>query len=94
VDRCRPFFIGLLGQRYGWIPTKYAVSDDERFEWLQSYPTGRSITELEMVYGAVNAPTADNAFIYLREPSFVQQVPEQYAARFRSESADSERKIA
>ena len=25
VDRCRPFFIGMLGQRYGWAPEEYEV---------------------------------------------------------------------
>ena len=20
IDRCRPYFIGLLGERYGWVP--------------------------------------------------------------------------
>ena len=20
IDRCRPFFVGLLGDRYGWVP--------------------------------------------------------------------------
>lgn len=20
VERCRPFFVGLLGERYGWVP--------------------------------------------------------------------------
>jgi nephrocystin-3 len=22
IDRCRPYFIGLLGERYGWVPDK------------------------------------------------------------------------
>lgn len=21
IDRCRPFFVGILGERYGWLPT-------------------------------------------------------------------------
>ena len=21
IDECRPFFIGILGERYGWVPT-------------------------------------------------------------------------
>ena len=21
VDRCRPYFVGMLGERYGWIPS-------------------------------------------------------------------------
>ena len=37
IERCRPFFIGLLGERYGWTPEKFEVSDDEKFEWLNKY---------------------------------------------------------
>src|SRR5436309_7629919 len=22
IDQCRPFFLGLLGQRYGWVPPR------------------------------------------------------------------------
>ena len=34
IKRCRPYFIGLLGERYGWIPT--AISDEvlERVPWI------------------------------------------------------------
>src|SRR4051794_23901953 len=23
IDECRPFFVGLLGERYGWVPTRF-----------------------------------------------------------------------
>jgi hypothetical protein len=26
IDRCRPFFIGLLGERYGWVPRRFRTS--------------------------------------------------------------------
>lgn len=57
IDRCRPFFIGMLGSRYGWVPEKYEVPDLPQFDWLQSFPAGRSVTELEFEYGALSAPT-------------------------------------
>ena len=25
IDECRPFFVGILGERYGWVPTRYPV---------------------------------------------------------------------
>ena len=25
IQRCRPYFIGVLGERYGWIPEKFEV---------------------------------------------------------------------
>lgn len=57
IDSARPFFIGLLGERYGWIPperslqrflTKISVPDRA---WFQSF-TGKSVTELEFMYGS------------------------------------------
>ena len=70
VDRCRPFFVGLLGSRYGNV-----VSDDyssvfpqePRFDWLAEYPEGRSVTELEMVYGALANPEGSYGLFYLRD---------------------------
>jgi hypothetical protein len=26
IDRCRPYFIGILGERYGWVPKRYRQS--------------------------------------------------------------------
>ena len=25
IERCRPYFIGLLGERYGWLPEEIPV---------------------------------------------------------------------
>ena len=39
IDRARPFFVGMLGDRYGWIPPKDAYAPDlvERQPWLNSH---------------------------------------------------------
>ncbi len=61
IDRSRPYFIGLLGQRYGWVP------DDG----------DRSVTELEILHGVLNhRGSADHAFFYLRDPAWVQRQPD------------------
>src|SRR5512132_2756205 len=23
IDECRPFFVGILGERYGWVPARH-----------------------------------------------------------------------
>jgi hypothetical protein len=44
VERCSPFLVGLLGDRYGWIPTPLAVDNAQASaEWH-----GMSITEMEI----------------------------------------------
>ena len=68
IDRCRPFFIGLLGERYGWIPTDDALPDRMR----DSYPAiaaalGRSVTELEIIHGALAASPTAEVFFFERD---------------------------
>src|SRR4029077_2717652 len=36
-DECRPFFIGILGERYGWVPTRYAADALKRYGWIQHH---------------------------------------------------------
>ena len=84
VDEARPFFIGLLGDRYGWVPESYhlpTAADRERFSWLRSFPVGRSITNIEMHYGALKdigsgIEQQQTASFYIRDPSFLSNVPQ------------------
>lgn len=54
IDECRPFFIGMLGNRYGWIPEDGDVELDA-FPSLVGFD-GRSVTELEIRYGVTHLP--------------------------------------
>src|SRR5438445_13009810 len=61
VDRCRPYFLALLGDRYGWVPSLVEVQKD--FRLLQEYPwiedavtDGASLIELEIGSGMLNDP--------------------------------------
>ena len=55
IDDCRPFFLGLLGGRYGWVPSKFPVEVGKRYGWTQRH-TGKSVTELEILHGVLNDP--------------------------------------
>ena len=35
IDDCRPFFIGILGERYGWMPTKIPPEAIKKYGWVQ-----------------------------------------------------------
>jgi nephrocystin-3 len=73
IERCRPYFIGLLGERYGWVPDEINPELSDREEWLKEHP-GHSVTELEILHGVLNDPTmADHAFFYFRDPSYVDR---------------------
>lgn len=75
IARCRPYFIGLLGERYGWIPGRSAFSDTmcERMPWLRDHAGGASVTELEIRHGAFQAdsPNGGPSF-YFRSPAYAR----------------------
>jgi nephrocystin-3 len=74
IRACRPYFIGLLGERYGWVPGPDALTADLREEqpWLSMYGH-KSVTELEILHGVLNSPEmASRALFYLRDPAYAQ----------------------
>jgi tetratricopeptide (TPR) repeat protein len=76
IDRARPFFVGMLGNRYGWIPPEDAYAPDllERQPWLDSHRGGKSVTELEMLHGVLNNPKmAGRALFYFRSSSYAKE---------------------
>ena len=59
IDNSRPFFIGIVGDRYGWCPSRdelQACGDIvSRFPDLLSYADRQlSVTEMEMRYGVLD----------------------------------------
>jgi hypothetical protein len=51
IDACRPFFVGMIGHRYGMV-REPSPTDVERFPWLHDL-RDRSVLELELRYGAI-----------------------------------------
>ena len=50
IHRCRPYFIGLLGERYGWVPESIPADLLESQAWLKRH-LQHSVTELEILHG-------------------------------------------
>jgi nephrocystin-3 len=68
IHRCRPYFVGLLGGRYGWIPGSIPGYLLERETWIHPR-NGASVTELEIVHGVLgNQELHGHAFFYFRSP--------------------------
>jgi nephrocystin-3 len=70
VDACRPFFVVLLGDTYGWIPAESHVRllprVVEKFAWLDAAMAQRmSVTEMEVRYGLLltDAPQAGVCYV-------------------------------
>ena len=75
IDRSRPYFLGLLGQRYGWVPEELPANLTDQLPWLGTLP-GTSVTEMEFLHGVLNDPdAAGHAFFHLRDPAWVDSRP-------------------
>ena len=95
IRRCRPYFIGLLGERYGWIPDAIPPEVIEREPWLAEHVHGRkSVTELEILHGVLNNPDmAEHAFFYFRDPAYVESLPPDKKADFTTEDPETAEKL-
>jgi tetratricopeptide (TPR) repeat protein len=87
IERSRPFFVAILGERYGFVPDR--IPEDVQFSqpWLREYPR-HSLTALEIMYGVLRRPEmAGRSFFYLRDPSFISQLSESIRAGFSAENS-------
>ncbi len=81
IRNSRPYFVGLIGNRYGWIPSKdrqielcslFSSEDDFMLEYID----GRSVTEMEMLYGALGKKElVPHSYFFFRSDSVYEQMP-------------------
>ncbi len=87
IEDCRPYFIGLLGERYGWVPSEIPAELRERHEWLYG-AAGKSVTELEIQHGVLRDPEMHGrALFYMRDPDYV------HSDRYREDAKPDRRSI-
>ena len=95
INRCRPYFIGLLGERYGWVPQSLPAELVENEEWLrEQFAERKSVTELEILHGVLRNPAmAGHAFFYFRNPAYLATIPESERLNFTTEDTESIEKL-
>ncbi|XP_006883338.1 PREDICTED: telomerase protein component 1 [Elephantulus edwardii] len=89
-------FVGILGSRYGYVPPNYSLPNHPHFQWVQQYPPGRSVTEMEMMQflnRGLRLQTSAPALIYFRENSFLSSVPDAWKPDFIPESEEAAQQI-
>lgn len=94
IDACRPFFLGLLGERYGWVPQNLPQTVTSKYGWIQ-YTQKKSITELEILHGVLNDPQMhDYSFFCFRDPAFIDDVPMAIQPALRDDDERAEKLAA
>ncbi|QVL53410.1 MAG: tetratricopeptide repeat protein [Cyanobium sp. M30B3] len=96
IERCRPYFIGMLGERYGWTPQPgdypQELLESEHLQWIRDHQGGASVTELEILHGVLNnQEMASRAFFYFRDPAWSRA---QSDPGFVSDSPEEEQRLA
>ncbi len=64
IEHTRPYFIGILGGRYGWIP-------DQTDDRLKYYDHSLSITEMEFNYAAFHIDEHIYASFYIKDDAII-----------------------
>lgn len=69
IDNARPFFIGIIGKRYGWCPSvdEFTKSDilQKKYPWTeQDFKQHLSVTEMEIQYGVLRRKEHINAIFF------------------------------
>jgi nephrocystin-3 len=93
IENCRPYFIGLLGERYGWVPDSIHAELISMQGWLEGHKE-KSVTELEILHGVLNSPEmADRSFFCFRDPAYIETIPTAQRPDFLSEDPASKEKL-
>ncbi|XP_057579321.1 telomerase protein component 1 isoform X2 [Hippopotamus amphibius kiboko] len=90
-------FVGILGSRYGYVPPNYSLPDHPHFRWAQQYPSGRSVTEMEVMQflnRGLRLQLSAQPLIYFRDSSFLSSVPDAWKSDFISESEEAAHRIS
>jgi hypothetical protein len=97
IRRCRPFFIGLLGERYGWIPEPDSMPADllQSQPWLKQHIHDRtSVTELEILHGVFGEePMHGHGYFCFRDSNFSGTLPAEMRKDFAVENTEAAGKL-
>ena len=88
IDRCRPNFIGLIGERYGWAPPEDLYTDALKAAFPAiAGAAGSGVTELEAIHGVLSDPEAARwAIFFMRDPSWIATLGENERAAYVSDT--------
>lgn len=82
IDSSRPFFIGFVGARYGWVPPlarwkEFYAHLSETEKHILAETMSKSVTEIEIIYGALSDESPDNShtLFFIRDDASYEGLP-------------------
>ena len=79
IENSIPFFVGIIGNRYGWVPNRSDLASgvSRKFSQVDRYVERHlSVTEMEMQFGVLERQEDMHAFFYIKEKSESADVDE------------------
>lgn len=69
IENSIPFFIGIIGNRYGWVPKKKDLDDNvtDHFPSVNGYLANNLVTEMEMQFGVLEREEDMHACFYIKD---------------------------
>ncbi|NCB41976.1 MAG: DUF4062 domain-containing protein [Clostridia bacterium] len=88
IDKCRPYMVVLLGERYGWIPNQNLMGRISADRNLEDADLEKSVTALEIEYGAmIDKDRLPYCLFYFRESLPLSNMSDKQASIYASESS-------
>jgi len=96
IQNSRPYFVALLGDRYGWVPSAARMDDirrmlpDDRRPALGEANESMSVTEMEILLGAIGERSLlPHSFFCFRNRDSYQGMSDAELRQFVDETSDS-----
>lgn len=87
IDKCEPFFVGLLGHRYGWIPGRELIAR-ENVSLPDTFPIALddiSVTAYEYLHGIFAHGSSQKCVVFLRDEASYAEVEETQLSEYIEE---------
>ncbi|CAF1677389.1 unnamed protein product [Rotaria magnacalcarata] len=96
LDRCfddngQPFFIGLVSDKYGWVPRldELPTNITKRYRWID----GASITLMEFIHGAFRTHNPNALFLIRNSENILKSIPDKYKDRFQDKDEYNQNQV-
>lgn len=92
IENSQPYMIIFIGERYGWIPSKYILEETGAIYNLDD-SEDKSVTELEIEFGALNQKDMSNCIFCFRNKIETDNLPEDITRNYVAEDERHKKKL-